>query len=163
MTLLELVLAVALLSAVVTAGGWWMRAATQRAKTTNALLQHESATNALLDAIGRDLVSGDLATDAEKLPKVRVAHGALTVFTRSSTSDTGAVFREYALRPQSGEVIVTEKPVDASSERGAVPLAHVVLGGVKRFDAAINTKARTLSIELESSEGPSKNRRWALP
>jgi prepilin-type N-terminal cleavage/methylation domain-containing protein len=163
MTLLELVLAVALLSSIVTAGGWWMRVATQRATQTHAVLQRESATNSLLEAIGRDFESGDLATDAEKLPKCRVAHGALTVLTRSVTSDIGAVVREYSLRPQSGDVVSLERPVDDSVERGAAPSAHIVLGHVRRFDAAIDARSRTLAIELESTDGTLSTRRWKLP
>jgi type II secretory pathway component PulJ len=163
MTLLELVLAIALLGSVVTAGGWWMRVATQRATQTHALLQRESATNALLDAIGRDLESGDLATDSEKLPKVRVSHGALTVLTRSVTSDVGAVFREYSLRPQSGDVVALERSVDISGKRAAAPIAHVVLGQVKRFDAAIDARFRTITVELESIDGTLSTRRWTLP
>jgi hypothetical protein len=163
MTLLELVLAMALLSSIVAAGGWWMRVATQRATRTHALLECESATNALLEAIGRDLESGDLATDAEKLPKCRVSQGALTVLTRSVTSDLGAVLLEYSLRPQSGDVVVQERPVDVSVERGAIPNAQVVLGHVKRFDAAIDSKSRTLAIELESTDGTLSTRRWTLP
>jgi hypothetical protein len=163
MTLLELVLAVTLLSSIVTAGGWWMRVATQRAAQTHALLERESATNALLEAIGRDLESGDLATDTEKLPKCRVSHGALTVLTRSVTSDLGAVLREYSLRPQSGDIVALERPVDVSVERGAAPIARVVLGHVKRFDAVIDAKSRTLAIELESTDGTLSTRGWMLP
>jgi hypothetical protein len=163
MTLLEVVLAVALLSSIVTAGGWWMRVATQRATQTNALLKRESATSVLLEAIGRDLESGDLTTDTEKLPKCRVSHGALTVLTRSLTSDVGAVLREYSRRPQSGDIVALERPVDASAERGAAPIAHVVLGHVKRFDATIYAKSRTLAIELESMDGTLSTRRWTLP
>jgi type II secretory pathway pseudopilin PulG len=141
MTLLELVLAVALLSSIVTAGGWWMRVATQRAMQTHALLERQSASNALLEAIGRDLKSGDLATDAEKLPKCRVSHGALTVLTRSVTTDIGAVLREYSLRPLSGDVVALERPLDVSVERGAEKTT--------RGDGGLNSKSRA---QLTSSE-----------
>lgn len=163
LTLLELVLALALASSVVLGAGWWMRTATARATKTNALLRRESTTNALFNAIDRDLESGDLATDAERLPKVRVRNGVLSLLTRSLSSDLGAVFREYELKPTTGELLETERPADPAGTRGAAPPARVVLGNVKSFEANVDEKARTLSVQLVAQDGTSNSRRWALP
>lgn len=163
LTLLELVLALALATSVVLGSGWWMRTAAERATKTNERLQRESATRALLDAIGRDLEGGDLSTDPEHLPKVCVKSGTLSILTRSTSSAAGAVIREYALRPATQELLATELPVEPADAHGAPPAVHVVLGGAKRFDAKLDLKARTLAVELTASDGTSKTRRWALP
>jgi len=164
-TLLEVLLAVALLAAVVTGSGWWIRESIRRARSTGELLIREASAQALLDAIERDLLRGDLALPASFGPKVKAAAGGLAVATRSASGGGGAILREYVFRPSTGELLATERALDLGAASGTAPGPRVVLGGVRWFAATRDERTRSLlvEIELENERATTCSRRWGLP
>jgi len=165
LTLLEVLLAVALLASVVTGTSWFLRTAAQRALTTSAVLDERAAVTALFAAIERDLLFGDSEGQAVAGRPGKVATNAngCLIATRSTTAPVGAVVREYTWRASTKEVLSAERPrrgASGSSDAAATP--SVVLGSVTRFEASFDPKARSLSVVIELANGKPIARAWYL-
>lgn len=173
LTLLELLLAVALLGALTLGLSWFTRTATARARSTEAALQQERATEALFLAIGRDLQVGDADAVAVEGGRSRVAAEGtvLKIATRSTVTDAGALVREYRFEPEQqvlrGRQLPPVEP--AGSQRGADALrpsegeAATLLGGVTAFRSEVDAKRRLLKVDLELDGSRSYSREWVLP
>ena len=166
LTLLEVLLAVALLASVVTGTSWFLRTATKRALTTSATIDERAAVAALFAAIERDLLIGDADGEVVVGRPGRVAANAngCLIATRSTSTSVGAVVREYTWRASTQEVLSAERPrrgTSGSSEAVATP--SVVLGSVTRFESSLDPKAHTLSVIVELANRKSLTREWRLP
>lgn len=167
LTLLELLLAVALLGAIVTGTSWYLFTASRRSVEVAALVGERSGLRALFAAIDRDLVVGDAdmsAVDGAS-GRVKVTAEGLRIATRSAVSSAGAVLRDYTFERQTAAVRSVERALDegASARGGAPDQAETVLGGVVEFKPTIDPTGRTLALEVRFASGRSAARQWRLP
>lgn len=171
LTLLEVLLAVALLTAATTGTSWLLRTATLRARTTSEVLHEQAALDALLAAIERDLMVGDAGASATPgsgaAARVAVAERSLRIATRAAAGSPhrGAIVRELSFRPASGELVSAEEPVPRKSGSPAARPPRVVLGSVAAFSATIDAtgSAELLAVEIELGCGRRVRREWPLP
>jgi prepilin-type N-terminal cleavage/methylation domain-containing protein len=170
MTLLEVLLAVALLTALTTGTSWLVRTASLRAQTSSRVVAQRAATEALFAAIARDVAIGDADTSATPSTgrggRVAAAENVLRIATRATPTSgrVGAIVREYSWHRASRELLAVDEPLIRGVGASATPpSARVVLGGVAAFDATIEPKARTLAVSIELDSGEHFHHQWPLP
>jgi prepilin-type N-terminal cleavage/methylation domain-containing protein len=162
-TLLELLAAVALTGMVVAGSGWFVRTASERSLRAAEHLRQSSATEALFDSIGRDLLLGDATLPTSVASKAEVTSGTLAVVTRATTSAVGAVVHEYSFRAATGEVLCCERAANRDGGHAAVAARKPVLGGVRNWDASFDSRSRVLTVTLAMQDGGELGRCWRVP
>ncbi len=166
LTLLEVLLAVALLATVVSGTSWFLLTAAKRAVTSAAVVDERVALAALFAAIDRDLIVGDTDANAVegKSGRVAVSSDGLWIATRSSTTHVGAVIREYTWRATTRELLSVERArLSATTESSVPTAARVVLGGVVAFATELSPGKESLEVAVELASGAGMRREWSLP
>jgi prepilin-type N-terminal cleavage/methylation domain-containing protein len=160
MTLVELLVALAILAALSVAVSSWTVAAVRTSASVSRNLNWERAATAALDAIISDLITGDFSIDAAR---VDVHDNRLIINTR----DTGPVEHEYTI--DDFRLIRRSFRVDGSGKRtpsGAHTIRPLV-GGVTSWTVAIGQNAeneeRTLVVTLVGPGSLHRARTKALP
>lgn len=157
MTLLETVLALALLTALFTGSAWWLREAAALRVTAASPLRFEQASRALLDRIGDDLLVGDFtSSEPRREPRVRIVEGMLTIRTR----DHGLATRAYGFDRNRGEVFEETRAPGAGA---GVSARSVLLGDVKEFVVSIEPRTAFLHVAIHPPSAPVVRRSWSIP
>jgi prepilin-type N-terminal cleavage/methylation domain-containing protein len=157
LTLLEVLLALALLASLVVGLSSWTTLAARFAAGTEHALQQESAAEALLRLVHDELMVGDFVGERDdERPRAAVdaSDGALVVRSRAGG---GEVQRRFAFNETTSSITLhTEPPQQGEREQ-------VVLTDVADASWSIDQEARTLTVALTMSGGDVYKRRVALP
>jgi hypothetical protein len=172
MTLIEVLLAITLLTAILLAALSWTRTSGVLVARTSGSARWEAAAESVFQLIDTDLRTGDFLTepgDLQPFPQVRVEGDRLFVQTRSRRPGGGGVIREYAVLPREDLLQVTERPLRRSTQ---VPTTRALLGEVRRLELVEpempagedgDTRGKPLTVRLESENGIIRERRFRLP
>lgn len=160
MTLIELLAALSILTAVSVAASSWTVAAARTSASVSRQLNWERAANAALDAIIGDLIAGDFSTDDIG---VETNDDRLIIRTR----DSGPVEHEYLV--DDGRLMRLSFKTDGTGERtgSSVHTTRVLVGGVTSWSVAIDedeeNEKRTLALTLVGPNGLQLTRSDTLP
>jgi type II secretory pathway component PulJ len=177
MTLLEVLISLALLSALAVASLGFARAARDLTRSAEPITWLAAAER-VLELIKDDITTGDFSpseeeeTAAATTEKITVQDGVLRVRTRSRTSPRGAITRETFRRREDGRLVATEsglsEPAHDKSEEGP----RVLLGGVSGWVCQIDEQPsadggdvrvqRWLVVRIDSKDGLSRSARIFL-
>lgn len=146
MTVLEVLIALALLGGLSVAAAGWIELSARLSATAGPRLAWERAARALLQAIADDLAVGDRPNESPGIDsqgRVIVEGNTLLIRTRGAG---WAMTRTYRYHPATSTLIVD----DQSST------AEVLLGEVKGWTCEVDPDRRTLTIGLSRAEGGSR-------
>lgn len=155
MTLLETLLALALLSAIAAACALFIQTAVRHAAPLARQREWELAAHAVLQQMHDDLLVGDSPADPAD-PKAVSAEGVLTLRTRVAAPGLFADIVVYRHDRERGCLI--REFAGPHAIRPAPLLAELAA-----FAADADTDARTLTVHLGSTAGASFSRRYVLP
>lgn len=145
LTMLELLLALALMAAVLTALLAVIQTTAAATVTIAEPLQWRTAAERVVQLVRADLLCGDFSASADR---VSVTDGTLRIRTRASGADAvaGPVTCLYALRGD-GRLELERRAPGGSIER------RDLLGGVRRFACAVGADGRVLAVTIASEDG----------
>ncbi len=156
MTMIELLLALSLLSGFMAAViSWTQIAGNAGSRLTQSLIERNVA-QTVLQLIHDDLVTGDFAKPdprTEARPRVRVRQNTLTIETRSPS--IGPITHEYRFGLIAQNLSRFER-----SESGRIE--HPLLTGIAQFDCELYEETKELSVTLAIGNGPTLTRRYSL-
>ncbi len=161
LTMVELLVALALLSAIMLGVSSWV-GATARASTSVAEpVRWTSAAEAALQRIHDDVVAGDF-DESDEPPenrRVQVDGDILRIRTRSSwigdvVDSGGAVTHEYVLDRFSNEMQLVE-PDSAGAEHRYLLVDHV-----GSWSAQLDEETGVLTVDITSTDGTLRGRRY---
>src|SRR5437870_3306839 len=125
MTLLEMLLALALLSAIIAASAAWMQIAAELAAPSGAFAAQRQmlAVDAAFDLIQQDLNVGDFQPQRDsripsKPPRVTVSGDKLTIRTR--VSESGAVEHAYQRDISTNQLVLVQRATDSKQTRSLI-------------------------------------------
>ena len=160
-TLLEVLLATALASALLIAAAGWIETAAQARAVGVATLTWEAAAEATLRLIHDDVTTGDFATAPERRssgstpPRVAVDNDELTVATRER--GVGPVTRIY--RHDAAREVLLVRNDDTTGINDVLPL----LDRVASFSCELDPELAYLTITIACTDGRTITRSIALP
>ena len=153
MTLVELLLALSLLSALFLASAWWLREGADIRAAAEPALRWETSAHALLQRIHDDVVTGDFARTQRK-PHVEVtAPNVLRVRARKTTRSEREDVHEYAFSRARSAVL----------RRRRLAPDVALLQDVREFGCGIDAETNILTVRIRSADGRQAARRYALP
>ena len=166
LTLLESLLALALLSALAVALAGWTSTAVRATEGAPERIRWRSAAEATMRLIEGDLTLGDFPPGAGENERVRMERGDLILLARGDARDPDLagrpVERRYRLSNDGrSHLILIERPVSRTAPN--LTRERMLLGRVARFEAEISDDARALSVTLECLDGTAVHRRFRLP
>ncbi len=164
LTMLELLLALSLLSAIMLATASWTQVAARASADAIYPVRWRAAAEAVLQLIHDDLVTGDF-TDTQRgrrnqNARVEVVDGAIRIRTRAvgNTGDvTGLAIHRYAFDAFSGQLQLDQRTV--TGERYTRPL----LDHVQEWQCVIDEEQNLLTVTITSSEESVIARSYILP
>lgn len=167
MTILELLLALALLGVLCSLLTSWLVTVARLSAERGPRLEWRSAAMRVLDGIGDDLVCGDFeATDRNRKPKPRVEvlePARLRIRTRStftqSPDNAGPGIHEYRFDRTAETLAVAI----TSTARSTSPVNRQLLGGVADWRIDLDEEHRVLSVTIVSGGGDTLSRRFTWP
>ena len=160
LTLIELLLAIGLLSLLLVTTLAWTQTTTRIVAGVSKPLRFERCAGALRRAIAEDLRTGDFqraaseSEPAEDAPpplsqRVSVSNSHFTILTRDRETGLGAVEREYRHRRDTAEILRIDRLPDDGPEVRRV----VVLGDVARLRADLDDGGDVLIVVVHSLVG----------
>ncbi|MCH8166198.1 MAG: prepilin-type N-terminal cleavage/methylation domain-containing protein [Planctomycetes bacterium] len=164
LTMVELLLALSLLSAILLATASWTQVAARTTADSIYPVRWRAAAQAVLQLIHDDLVTGDF-TDTQRgrrnqNARVAVVNGALRIRTRAigHTGDvTGLAIHRYAFDAYSGQLRLDQQTVTGT--RYTRPL----LDQVQEWQCVIDEEQNLLTVTITSSEESVIARSYLLP
>lgn len=159
LTLIEMLLALSLLSAIVMASAAWTQTAGHLSRTVEPA-RLRSASYAVLDLIHDDIASGDvpLTVNGQAPPaRVEIDGGTLRVTTR--IPGAGSVIHQYGFDRQTGKLELLERPSNPNAHERRRPL----LTRVKSFECVLDKQKFSLTVKIETHHGFSVSRSYDLP
>ncbi|MCC6910309.1 MAG: prepilin-type N-terminal cleavage/methylation domain-containing protein [Phycisphaerales bacterium] len=167
MTILELLLALALLGVLCSLLTSWLVTVARLSAERGPRLEWRSAAMRVLDGIGDDLACGDFeatARNAKLRPRVEAQEPArLRIRTRSTSTQSpdnaGPGIHEYRFdrTAQSLAVAIT------STARSTSPVNRQLLSGVADWQVQLDEEDRVLSVTIVSRHGDTLSRRFTWP
>lgn len=160
LTLIELLLALSLLSAVMVAGAEMIATAARVQSAVITPLQWEAAAGAALQLIHDDILTGDFAAESQPRrrktePAVQILEGKLHILTRSpAQGEARHVFRLDS-RTSTLRLMIDGK----AKHNMATPL----LDHIKTFECELNRERSLLTVTLSSTDGQHVSRRYRTP
>lgn len=147
LTIIELLLALSLLSTLLIATASWLQVSARSTTELAAPAQWNAIAQRVLELIHDDLAVGDFLpknsqADAEK-PKVSLIDRHLRIATR----DGGAAYHEYVLDHSTKRLVLRIVP------EGAGTTNRTLLGGVEQCEYELDQKSRTLTVKIASTTG----------
>lgn len=167
MTILELLLALALLGILCSLLTSWLVTVSRLSAERGPRLEWRSAAMRVLDAIEDDLVCGDFeaaARNGKPKPRVEVLEPArLRIRTRSTSTQSpdnaGPGIHEYRFDRTAETLAVAI----TSTARSAPPVDRRLLGGVTEWQVELDEEHRVLSVTIVSGDGDTLSRRFTWP
>jgi type II secretory pathway pseudopilin PulG len=151
LTLLEVVLAVSLLTSLFAVSSVWIVGVARTEHDATGALRFEAAAQALFHRIEEALTTGDTAVSG----RVKVQANELAIWTRESgTPGTWHLRFEPAKERLRGRF----EPLT-----GTPPPEETALGCVRAFAATLDSKGSILRVEIESLDGKRIARRVPVP
>jgi len=161
LTIVELLLALALLSVLTVAGVSWARLALRAGFDTADTLAWESAAHATLDLISDDLTTGDIALQgAAGGPRVEVTPTELRIRARLAASGSEPLVRIYRLDPESQTLDRIEVGGAGRADRSL--RGRLLLGNIRTFGRTIDPDFRTLTVTITNVAGRTESRTYFL-
>lgn len=159
MTLVELLVALGLLSVVALGASSWIATTAQAQRTVGERVRFETAAQAVLERIYEDAMSGDVQPDEER-ERVVIENESLVIQTRLVGGQTTRTY-SYNERDETVTVQIT------SAQRTRM---RSLLGDVASFECAIessdhsdNGNDRVLTVTITSRSGRQLRREIRLP
>ncbi|MCC6909703.1 MAG: hypothetical protein IT430_17340 [Phycisphaerales bacterium] len=167
MTILELLLALALLGTLCSLLTSWLVTVSRLSAEEGPRLAWRSAAMRVLDGIGDELVCGDfeaVAHNGKPKPRVEVLEPArLRIRTRStltqSRDNTGSGIHEYRFDRTAETLAVAI----TSTARSTSPVDRQLLGGVADWRVQLDEPQHILTLTIVSRYGDSLSRRFTWP
>ncbi len=156
-TLVEVVLAIALLASLVVAAVELTITSTKAARAREAPIAAAVAARALWRILDDAVMAFDTIPD-NRPPRV-VATGE-SVALRTRAFPGGAVLRKLELDRPRRRLMLQDTPVFAESDASS---PRVLLDGVREFRATFEERTRVLQVRLEREDGATEEWRWVLP
>ena len=162
LTMLELLVAVGLLSALLLATASWTRVAARSSTSTAEPMRWRVAAEAVLSLIHDDLATGDFANVGRRgrnqAPRVEVTYGTLRINTRSvAPGDViGSVTNRYTLDSFSGELQLDQRT------RLGRRSARLLLDGVSKWKCELDEEKDILTISIVSNDATGVGRSYLL-
>ncbi len=158
LTMVELLVALALLSAITLGVSSWV-SATARASTTVAEpVRWASAAEAALERIHDDVMVGDFDESDESAEnrRVQVDGDILRIRTRSSWINdvSGVVIHEYVLDRISSELQLVQRADGGKEHR------HLLVEQVDSWSAQLDEETSVLVVTIVSANGVTRERRY---
>ena len=158
MTLLEVMLAMALLSAIVGVTASWMQIAGAAVTQTSEPARLVSAARAVLELIADDVHVGDFAkptsnNNEEEPRRVEVSEGALIIKTR--TPGSGPVEHQFSFDESAKRLLLKEVSSAGARER-------VLVVGVESASWQLDTERLQLTVQLVIDAQQSLSRRYSI-
>jgi len=159
LTMVEMLLALALLAFILSAAASWTRMA-GRLSAAIEPFRLESAAHNALQMIEDDLVSGDFQQPRPGQiiePKIRIIDGSLTVRTRSANG--AMVIHRFVFDRATSEFSLIEQPLLPPG----VDRKRLLLAQVKSVEAGISQSGAELDLTIALDTGIVATRRFHLP
>ena len=167
LTILELLLALALLSALCSLLTSWLVTVSKLSAEHGPRLEWQSAALRILDTIEDDLVCGDFETVDRRRPETPrievVEPSRLRIVTRSTSTQTpgspGPAIHEYRFDRASGTLFLS---ISSSAQPGSIedrPLTTEVADWIVELDE----EERVLVVTIASRHGAELSRRFTWP
>ncbi|MCC6910351.1 MAG: hypothetical protein IT430_20645 [Phycisphaerales bacterium] len=167
MTILEQLLALALLGVLCSLLTSWLVTVSLLSAERGPRMQWRSAAMRVLDGIGEELVCGDFeaaARNGKPKPRVEVLEPAcLRIRTRSTSTQfpgsPGSGFHEYRFDRTAETLTVAITSMAQSTS----PVDRQLLGGVSAWRVELDEEHRVLSVTIVSGGGDTLSRRFTWP
>jgi hypothetical protein len=160
MTMIEMLVALALLGAITAAIVSWIQVTIHAGARYAEPARWSAAADAVLQRIHDDIVTGDFGGDARE-PQVSVNDGALSILTRPMMADSapGPTLHRYTFDRVAGalrmESFTGGRP---TGQRDVRPL----LGRVTEWNCTIGEEHTTLTVAI-TSDARARRRSFSLP
>jgi len=162
MTLIEVMLALALLGVLVGVGTTWITTSSRLALEQSNRLHWQRSAEALIQAIHDDLLLGDFepARDNARVSRrVQLNGSTLSIRTRANAHPTRRIYR---FDPTAGDIRTWLAPPDARIP-GSIPAdAAIVLAGVVGMDLLIDEEYSLLDVTIEGPERKTVHRQYRI-
>lgn len=162
MTLIELLLALALLGVLMGVGVSWITTSSGLAREQSDRLRWERSANALLQAIHDDLATGEFNLARDNAPPTRrlqAQSGELAIRTRERGEEIRRIYRFDA---STGELrtwtVAADTRVSPSTPSGAA----IVLAGLRSFEAELDDLYTTLDVQIAGPENSGISRTFRI-
>lgn len=167
MTLLEVLLALVMLSSIVIASAWLVQTTVAASSRTAEGERWLAAADAALDAVARDLASGDFDVPPDP-GRIDLRAGVLCIATRAGGDCVGRcggpIVHEYRFEPSRGSLWRDERPESTSKPgtSGRAQRTRLVLEHVRAWSVGIDASAQRVDVVIESHEGRRLERRMPI-
>jgi len=159
LTLIEVLVSMALLTGVFIAVGAWIEVTASASSSISTPLQWQQAADVTMRVIADDLHTGDFTAEPihDNQPRVEVNEntGALTIDTRIAGHGPVSVIIEH-----NSETNRLMRIVRANEQAVA---SRVLIGDVSDWQCALNDEQTQVAVTIESTNGQSVFRGFALP
>jgi prepilin-type N-terminal cleavage/methylation domain-containing protein len=160
-TIVEVLLALALLGVLTVAGVSWAQMALRAGAETGAVLGWRSAAEAALDLIADDLTTGDTALRGlDGGLRIQVVAQDLRIVERDGAAGSEPLLLVYHLDPDSRAITRAEVAPRARAA-GRAP-GRLVLGEVGGFERTVAPDSRSLRITITHTDGKTAAREYPL-
>ncbi|MHC4414372.1 MAG: prepilin-type N-terminal cleavage/methylation domain-containing protein [Planctomycetota bacterium] len=158
LTMIELLLALSLLSVLMLAVATWSQVTTRAGASAAEPVRWRAAAEAVLELIHDDLVTGDFGPPASRRP-VELIDGVLQIPTRPAPSSglVGPVVHRYGFNASSGELQLEQRA--ASGRRRT----RLLLDRLEDFQCAIEDRRAILTVTITFGEELEVGRSYLLP
>jgi prepilin-type N-terminal cleavage/methylation domain-containing protein len=159
MTLIEVLISLALLTAVVSAAAAWTTIVGHATSTTLEPSRWRSAARNALQLIHDDILTGDFEPPKQPRenadPTVTTEDGTLSIRSRIASPDGVAKMRHYRLDAMT-QTLTTTIETDLQEQRR-------LMTGVDEFSCAIDDEHTLLAVTIASTQFGSLSRSYTLP
>jgi type II secretory pathway component PulJ len=143
--MVEMLLALALLSALIVAITGWTSIAAATGTRAIRPLHREAAALRVLQLIATDIAVGDWDLDDEdEKPRIEISPNKLTIETRTRRS--GSVIHAYIYRNEEQELMLIEQHDTETAER-------LLVDRVEHFDPALDEESGLLTVAISIEDG----------
>ena len=155
MTMVEVLIALAVLSALMAVMASWTKIACTLGVTTGRSSEMRRSVETVFRCLREDLLVGDFRTrDGTDEPRVVADGHTLLIMTR--TPVRGSTERRYEYEPHAGRLVVEESGPDTMGRRG-------IATGITGFECAIDETQSWLAVSIASADGRAHTQRYRLP
>lgn len=168
-TLLELMVALALLVSLAVGAVGWTQTALRAGDAASKRLRWEAAARATLDLIGDDLATGDFPIarpDGHEVLRVFAQGNELSIRARKHAETDAASWRVFLFDEKLSSLSVGTR-ISAWSNpapSGAAPMnSRPLLSNVALATWTIDAQSRTLAVRVESTWGQAMTRSYIAP
>jgi len=163
LTMIELLVALGLLSAVMLAVVSWTQVMAQTSQHATGPVRWRSAAEAVLRLIHDDLVSGDLVAARKRgtrdKPRIQIVDGVLQINTRAvdPAGTSGPVVHRYALEVSSRALRREQRTLQGP------PSSRLLLDDVLEWQCAVDEEEQVLRVSVTSQDQITVARTYLLP